>query len=571
MNGHSVPFEVSAITAAAQVLSGTAAAARPVYYDTWQQEAWGYYENLGEFNYGVEWFGEALSRIRLNVAKVSPGGDEPEPVTSGPAADLIESLAGGTDGQSQLLRSFGVQLSVPGDCYLVGREVTDEDLYLGTTLDAMPDDNNRVWTVQPTQTLQPGSRGVVRDAMSRIFGGRGPDAGRNERGWRMQVDEALWIDLPHESLVTRVWDRNERLPWRASSPARAALPIMREIDMYNRHIMATLISRVALNGLLLIPEEVTLPANPNYEDAADPFVAELIDIMKNAIQNPGTAVAAAPLPLRVPAEMIEKFRHFTFATPMDEKIWQARDGAIRRLATTLNLPQEVLTGMGDVNHWSAWQLTEDAIKIHIAPKVEIVTRCLTLGFLWPMLRGSNQQLKTKKGERLIVWYDTSELTQRPDKSDVAVQLRGLHAITDTALRRETGFDEADTPSDDELERQILTDLAVQPPTAAQALKELFGTEMAPPPGPPTPVAGETPAPNSGPGGAGNAPKGETSPATGAPPRTRGKSPPAPNGQTSAALRQAITLSRIRLEQQRAGPVAAAAEVLEPAAAGAPGR
>jgi hypothetical protein len=416
-----------------------------------------------------------------------------------------------------MLRSLAVQLSVPGDAYFVGRQVTQAEVDSGVLLDAEPDENGRVWTVQPVNTMRPGRRGWLK-----------------RRGWDIQVNDGVWVPLPEESLVCRIWDRNEHLPWRAMSPAKAALTIMREIDMYNRHIMATLISRVALNGFFFIPDEVTLPVNPNYEQEQDPFMSELLDIMTRSIKNPGSPAAAMPLPLRVPAEYIEKFKHLQFATPMDEKIFDARNQAIRRLASTLNLPAEIVLGVGGTNHWSAWQLTEDAIKIHISPKVEIITRCLTLGYLHPMLRAQGDDVRTADGSRIVMWYDTSELTQRPDRSGAAIQLRQVHAISDEALRRETGFDEADAPTDDELERQILTDLSVNPQTAAPALKELTGLELGA-----GPQAGTAVAPNPQEVRAANEER--------AMPGTQGVPPPAPGSpqEMTASARLARARRRVR--------------------------
>lgn len=518
----------SPLVAAAQVVTN-AGLQRPLHYDSWQEEAWDFYENLGEFNYGVEWFGEALSRVRLNAAMIVPGGDEPEILTEGPAADLVTDLVGGTDGQAQLLRSLGVQLAVPGDAYFVGRVVTEAEAASGVLLDAEIDNNGQVWTVQPVNTMRRTSQ-----PLRGLFGG-------NARRWKIQVEESTWIHLPEESLVCRIWDRNERYPWRSMSPAKAALPIMREIDMYNRYIIATLMSRVALNGFFMIPEEVTLPVNPNYENSADPFIAELIDIMRAAVKNPGAPSAAMPVPLKIPSELIEKFQHFTFATPLDQQIFEHREQALRRLATTLNLPAEIITGMGDVNHWSSWQLSEDAIKIHIAPKVEIITRCLTIGYLHPMLRAQGEDLRGPNGERIIVWYDTSELTQRPDRSAAALQLRQMMVITDEATRRETGFDEADAPTDDELEKMVLMQLAVNPQTAAPALKELTGLELEMPE--PAPVAGADPS-AGGPVGAGNAGSPPASePATG-PPKTRNAEPPTPDEGTVTASAAALAARQL---------------------------
>jgi hypothetical protein len=527
LNGYS-DVGTAPLTAASQVLLGTESQ-RPLVYENWQEEVWEFYASLGEFNYGVEWFAEALSRVRLSAAKVTPGGDEPELLDSGPAAEIVSQLCGGTDGQAQLLRSLGVQISVPGDCFFVGRQVTASDVESGALLDAEPDEYGRIWTVQPSNTLRH-SRRTVRNVL-----------GRQARGWDLQVDDARWVTLPAESLVCRIWDRNEHFPWRANSPARAALPIMREIDMYNRYIIATLVSRVALNGMLLIPDEVILPVNPDYENSGDPFVAELIDLMRSAIKNPGSPASAAPLPLRIPAEMIDKFKHFTFATPLDQKMFEYRGQAIRRLATTLNLPAEIVTGMGDVNHWSSWQLTEDAIKIHISPKVEIITRALTIGYLHPVLQALGEKTRESDGSRIIMWYDTSELTQRPDRSAAAIQLRQMLVITDAATRRETGFDDADAPTDDELEKMVLMQLAVNPQTAAPALKELTGLELEMASQQPVPVTGES-TDTGGPVGDGSDDDDDQSsdePVTG-PPSTRDQPPPSPDeGVTAAGQRDTI--------------------------------
>lgn len=487
-------------------------------YDAWQQEAWDFYESLGEFNYGVEWFGEACSRVRLMAAKVGKAGDEPEPLETGPAADLVSQLNGGTDGQAQLLRSLGVHLSVPGEAYYVGRDVDELDEFTGALVDAEPDEYGRVWTVQPTNTMRQ-SRRTFRDLL-----------GRRRRGWDMQVDDTRWVQLPQEALVCRVWDRNERFPWRSMSPAKAALAIMREVDMYNRQVMASLLSRVALNGFLLIPDEVTLPVNPQYEEAVDPFIAELIDIMRAAIKNPGAPSSAAPMPLRIPSEFIEKVRHLTFATALDQKLFEARQQAIQRLAATLNLPAEIVTGVGQVNHWTAFQLTEDAIKMHIQPKVEIMTRCLTIGYLHPMLRALGEDVRTPAGERIIFWYDTSELTQRPDRSEAARDLYRDKVINAAANRRENGFEESDAPTDEELDRMILTDLAVQPQTAAPALKALTGTVLdVPQPAPGAGAAPEAGGPvGDGDGDDASADTALKAPATG-PPDTRDDQPPGPRG------------------------------------------
>src|SRR3546814_1575555 len=62
--------------------------------DTWQEEAWGYYDDLGEFRYAVEWEARMLSRVRFYAAKLEPGADEPVRADAGTAVDLMTQFAG---------------------------------------------------------------------------------------------------------------------------------------------------------------------------------------------------------------------------------------------------------------------------------------------------------------------------------------------------------------------------------------------------------------------------------------------------------------------------------------------
>ena len=63
-----------------------------------------------------------LSKATLYVE--GPDGDR---VTEGPAFDALEALFGGPEGHSEMLRLFGLSLTVSGDCYLIGISSDDED------------------------------------------------------------------------------------------------------------------------------------------------------------------------------------------------------------------------------------------------------------------------------------------------------------------------------------------------------------------------------------------------------------------------------------------------------------
>jgi hypothetical protein len=415
----------------------------------WQSEAWDQYRAQGELWYAVEWLSNAISRVRLKAGRIVDGADEPEIVEDGPAAALMDALAGGLGGQSAMMKSFAIKLTIPGDSYLVG--------YV---------DNKGVehWNVY--------SCDVVRKEMS--------------GGFSVQLDQSTWFPLPKESLVVRIWNPDEQYPWLAVSPTMPALSVLREIDLYNRKLITQLTARLASNGILFVPDEVAFPVRDEFSDAADPFVSELIDVASKAIQNPGSAAAALPIPLRVPGEMIEKFRHLTFADDIVKETLDGRDKALLRLASMVNVPAEVLTGMGSTNHWSASQIESQAIKVNIVPIVETICRGLTSGYLLPGLSDMSLSVYAEEGEpeetelegeRYVVWYDTSELEEKPDLGERAVQLHDRVVISDAALREATGFDEASAPTDAEREQQILTRLAYNGQQATNSYEMLTGTPV----------------------------------------------------------------------------------------------
>jgi hypothetical protein len=429
--------------------------------DAWQEEAWAYHDTLGEFRYAVDWEAKMLSRVRLYAAKLEPGQDEPVRQEAGTAVDLLTSMAGGVAGQANIMDGLGTQLSVPGEGYVIVESI----------------DGVEQWSVRSTDEVR-----VAR--------------GRYEVLDETAVNNGMnWRPLAPDSLrPLRVWRPNKRYHHIADSPARAARSTMRELELVNRHIVAQYLSRLASAGVVVFPDEITFPVREEFADAPDPFMAEWIENAKAAISEPGTASGIVPMPIRVPGEHVDKIRHIDFTLKIDEKIIEKRESAIKRLATQLNIPQEVLLGMGTLNHWNAWAADETSLKVNIAPDAELICQALTTGYLQPRLKASG----VDDFARWVVWYDMSELTLRPDHSDDAVLLYDRLEINGAALRRETGFNEADKPSNEELKEQALkVIIKTLPSGAGSALSTITGDQVTI-----TPVAavapGKTPAPEAEP-------------------------------------------------------------------------
>lgn len=501
----------------------TAAAAEPRGPETkflrrterWQAEVWRFHETLGEFNYGVWWLGNMLSRVRLRAARLHPDTDEPEIVTSGTAAELMMRLGGGVAGQAQIMRRLAVQLSLPGEGYLVGES----------------DGKVERWQVRSVDEIR------VQSGQYQVMDEESVNTGQD------------WRDLAEDHHIVRVWRPHDRYYHLADSPAHSALETLRELELVNRKIAAEYLSRLASAGMILIPDELTFPVREEFADAPNPLMAEWVEIAATAIQNPGTASAVVPIPLVGPAEALDAVKHVDFTLKIDEKIIEKRDSAIKRLATKLDMPAEVLLGMGDVNHWSAWQLEEGALKTHIAPVAELICDALTRGYLQPRMDASGEDPAI-----WVVWYDMSELALRPDRSGNATLAYDRMELSAPAYRRELGFDEDDKPSDDELrELALKTIIRTLPSGAASALAQLLGEDVpqivpVSPQDPGTAEAvqkGETPPP----AGSTNTPNedGGEPPDRQGPPGTRDDPPPeAAGARVQRLVRQARTQHLVRV-------------------------
>lgn len=449
-----------AVTAAASLGVAARGGRSFLTYATTEDELWAFYNTLGEFGAFVDWMARAMSRVRLGAAEMAPGGDEPEMLTEGPAADLMGQFYGGTAGQAAFMEAIVPQLLVPGQGWLVP-ERWDPDVPL-----VLAD-----WSVQTSRTYRETSA----------------------RGVEIQIAPGTWRTLLPDSLPCRIWMPDQQFPYLAKSPALAALPIMRRIDLIDKRIMAELLSRLVMNGILWIPQEGELPSSPEYLDQPDPFFAELIDIAGRNIQTPGSALAAVPMPVKFPGDMIAKIAHMSFASPFDEHLLEERRDELTRLAKTLPLSSERQQGFADANHWNGFLVSEDDLKISIGPLAELIANGATVGFLQPMLAVSGQPLVGPNGGKILAWPDFSELVAKPDNREAFQALYDRGEVNGIALRRESGASESDAPTSQEQTQMIWLKAARDGgnPANPTAVEQLTGVTITQP-APETPAAGPSP-------------------------------------------------------------------------------
>lgn len=388
--------------------------------EEWQTRAWEYYDTVGEFRFGTNWIANALSRVRL-IAAMPPerAGDNPTQITEGRPVELVSQLGGGVLGQGQMMAEFGRLLTVSGVSWLVGQS-----------------DNEVQWQVRSQDEI-------------RMQGGTIE---------LLQDDGTTWGRLTENDLTVKVWTSHPRKRSQPDAPSRACLPALRQLSLCDSHIDASAVSRLAGAGVMVVPTEAQFPkSNPDSED--DDLVSEMIDAFTTPIGDRSSAAAVVPFVIRVPAAMSDAVRHFHINTPFDERVMEIRDAAIRRLALGLDMPPETLLGVGDVNHWSAWAIQDEAIALHIEPLAEAICHALNLGYMTPAMKAEGLD-----PDAAMIWYDTSELRTPPDKTEIAITLYNAGAITAQALLRECGFEESDMPSPTEQVKALAARLIAQAPS-----------------------------------------------------------------------------------------------------------
>lgn len=450
---------------------------------SWQDEAWYFYDTVGELAQAAQWVGNSLARVTLDVMEVKADGTT-QPATDPLALGALAALYDGDTGQPDMMSTFGIHFTVPGETYLVGTPPAD----------GSDDADGDRWRVLSNKELRQQAGQWIID--------RGD-------GIEEKYADGSKPDVPAEALVIRIW-RNHPAMWvQANSPVRAALPVLRQLEKVTQHIAASADSRLAGAGVFVIPKGATweTPTNPegaNVEDptAQDSAMQVLGESMLTPMADRGNAAARVPIIMALPDDLADKVQHITFDLPFDEQVIPLSDHSIRRLALALDMPPEALLGQSDSNHWSAWLISEDSIKVHIEPLVGLITTALTQKYLWPILAGTAMDPLDNtipaEVKRYVIRGNTSALRQRPDMTEQAMDLHGKMVLTDAALAREVGFDTGDvlTPGSEEFKRRLLMQIArgVTTGDQTQAALVALGVDLTPQPSEVAPPPGEATGP-----------------------------------------------------------------------------
>lgn len=416
-----------ALTAAGQRITRREAEQIRRLIQQWQAQAFFYYDRLGEIKYAAQFYSRGLKPLELYAGEIVYENDRPEvrPTKNQAVIDLLNRVQDPGGGRSQMLSAYGKLKFLTGECYLF---VSSEN-------------GVEQWEVLSHDELRVTGAGVY-------LRYKAPSLAAEE--FREPSDDEPEVDLDEqEGLAYRLWTKHPRYSWLADSTMMGVLDLCEELLLLTQAVRSRARSRLAGPGWLLIPEELSsAPLEPvgDEDPSEDPFVADLTTHMMAGVTDEGAASAQVPLISRVKGEFIDLIRHIQVIDPMQVYPETGlRRECIDRIAIGLDLPPEILTGLADSNHWTAWAIDEQTWKSHLMPMAEDFCADLSSSFLRPSL----EAMGVPDAEKYVIAYDATAIINHPDRTRDAKDLHKAGVLSDEALREASGFDEDDAPSEEE--------------------------------------------------------------------------------------------------------------------------
>jgi hypothetical protein len=440
----------------------------PINSREWQREAWRLYDITGPLRFVVNSVAKTASKAKLFVGEVDDSGDIHVETQDLEVAELAKGPLGSGESRAEAIRLLCINLQVAGEAYVIA-EGFDQTLN-----EPLPDNQGR---------SVGGFRNVDENGNPRAATLVGPDGDDADRWYvvsseqiTLQGDQVIirrptlmgggyFTPVDKRDILMRIWVPHPVDIDEPDSPVRSAIPDLRELEALRKREFAELDSRLAGAGIFAVPDNMDFPRgdaddDTESESGLDGFLADLGNAMSESLQDRSSAAAMVPIGIQGPADALKEIRHITFWTELSEAILPMKDSALKMTAMSLDAPVEMMQGMGQTNHWSAWLLDENTISTHIEPLLGLIADGLTRAWLMPVLKRIGRDPK-----RFSYKFNTSSLQVRGDKTTTALELHERRLISDAALREVTDFDDALAPSAEERLRRMVEDaIRVAPST-----------------------------------------------------------------------------------------------------------
>jgi hypothetical protein len=425
------PASLSAATAVVDLGDGSSWKTWRFGNTEWQREAWRLYDIVGELGFLAGRIGQSVAQARLYVTEVSETGEETGEVED----EAIKRLAAvplGTGAQrDDCLRLAGTDLAVGGECWIVGEGAATS-----------PEQAEGSWFV------------VTGAAFSKVGDKVAVKRPQQRGGSKLELTDG-------QDILIRCWRPHPNDTDQADSFTRSAIVPLREIELLTKREFAELDSRLTGAGIMFLPEGIDYPRGPEDPAGLAGFMAYVQRAAAASMADQSRASAMVPIMATVPDQFLEhldKLQPITFWSELSAEISPMKDKAITRVASFAEIPSEVLTGIADSNHWTAWLISDEGIR-WIKGYLGLIADALTRGFLQLALTS----MGVPNPERFAFAFDTSTLAAKPNRLEDALNLHDRFLLSDEETVKAGAFTPEQMPTIPERAAQILLKLVTTQP------------------------------------------------------------------------------------------------------------
>lgn len=446
-------------------------------YTEWQNEAWAYYDAIGEIKYGFLMLASVMSRIRLYAAvdvdqdsaptsivayrsreadavgnehnkDVEKGLKAPSYITDEVmdyAEKLVSDLTNGTGSHSELIRRYSINTSVVGECYLIF--------------------NDDEWQIRSTNEIMASVDGKVYIRNIRAM---------TNHDSSMSSPTSDDEELPKGAYVGRIWRSHARY---MSEPDSSMLSIRESCDeLLVIQKMIRAIARSRMNaGILYLPDGLTIAGSTLDEDIAseeeqmDELLNDLYNSMTDPIEDEASPSSVVPLVVTGPEGYGKEIVHIPITRESDQWLVERADRALERIMQGLDMPKDFVTGLANLKYTNAQSIDAALYKSHVEPSIVMLCDTLNAMYFKPAILAKFPELKDKDLSKLCIWYDPSEVVTSVDPSQAAKEGYDNYTLSSDVWRKSHGFSDTDAPSEEEIALRLLLNKATLQPDQISAL------------------------------------------------------------------------------------------------------
>lgn len=372
----------------------------------WQEKVLRYADSIPEAYAAAKYVENSISRVQWEVGKRKPNGDIEE-VTEGEAVDLVRTLYTLDAGR------VANQLFTVGESNIVVTEGAVDDKYFN------PYEADLYWRSLSIRELETKDSNMYYQLAE--TGKTGASTGKK-------------LDLNKQS-VFRIWSPDRARAEEASSPHKSMLEILEAFALHTIADKAFALSVVAGAGILYIPNDDFAPEIQDPSGAPVPgtqrhFDERLNEAMSLSINNRSSADAVVPVKIYGRAEYADGLRHLLLSREDNADAFHKRMQTYReRYAGGIDLPAEIVLGLGSSNHWTAWKVDQNTWTYHLAPMAQVIGDGIAESWLIPRLKAMN----IADAEDYVIVPNGRKVVEKTDNTTTMISLFELGAINAETL------------------------------------------------------------------------------------------------------------------------------------------